>query len=324
MQMSVESPLVKVVVTSYNRREMLRTAVESVLTQTYKNIHVVIVDDASTDGSGELARSLEAVHPGRVTAIVKARNLGLADSARRGIRCPPRAELIAMLNEDDRWLPGKLEAQVERFCLDPSLGLVFTEALICDEVGAFTGELFSDIVGRFEAGDLPDVLSGNHSCASTHVMRTDIADVVAATLPLSSSQVDYYSVLVSAGLARITTVDTPLAIYRNGSGMHNDLASSRRNTTVVRERVFAALPELAETIGGARAVRRRLAWLTLDLALYSLRDGDFKTWAWQGSRVLRHRTLKPTIWLILHSVRLLPTALRTSLSPGAVDRRHQR
>lgn len=311
--MSTAQPLVKVVVTSYNRRELLHAAVESVLAQTYENTHIVIVDDASSDGSGDLARAFAHRNPGRVTAIVKDERAGLADSAQRGIRSPPRADFVAMLNEDDHWLPGKLAAQVERFREDPALGMVFTEALVCDESSTLTGHVFSDIVGRFTTFDLDDALLGNHSCASTHLMSAEVADVVATTLPLSSTLVDYYTVLVAAGLAGLAMIDTPLAVYRNGSGLHTQLGRSRRDTTVAREALFQALPELTPRLGGVRGVSRRLAWLTFDLALYSLADGDFLTWWWHARRVLAHRSARPALWLLLHSLWLFPRALSRGL-----------
>jgi glycosyltransferase involved in cell wall biosynthesis len=307
MSAEVDRPLVKVVLTSYNRRELLKVAVGSVLDQTYENFHIVIVDDASTDGSSELAVEFEKSNPGRVTAIVKSENRGLADSIRVGIRSPPRADYVAILNEDDRWMPEKLELQLRHFQLDPAVGLVFTEAVICDEHSTLTGQVFSDIYGRFAKFDFDDALRGNHSCASTHMITTEIADVVADSMPDPSAVSDYYITLVAAGLSKIAMVDTPLAVYQeSSSGLHAQGGRMQRDTTIARECLFERLPNLAMLAGGPRGLRRRLAWLTFDLALYSLADGDFTTYAWQIRRGLRQRAVKPTVWVALHSLPLLP------------------
>ncbi len=104
------SPLVSVVIPTYNRKDFLIEAVESVLNQSYRNIELIVADDGSTDGTYEelenrgLLGSLRYVRidhcgrPGRV------RNAGIRKSS---------GKYIALLDSDDTWLPKKLEMQVE-------------------------------------------------------------------------------------------------------------------------------------------------------------------------------------------------------------------
>jgi len=310
-------PLVKVVITSYNRRELLKAAVESVLAQTHQRLHIVIVDDASTDGAAELARQYEFAHPGRVTALLKPANRGVADSVRVGLQSAPEADYVAILNDDDRWLPEKLQRQLECFRSDPSLGLVFTEAQVCDEHDNLTGQLFSDIYGRFAVLDLEHALVGNHSCASTHLMTSQIAVTIARTVPDPCVVFDYYIVLVAAGLSRLSMVETPLAVFREAhTGLHNNVGLMERHTTIVRQCLFERNPTLTVAYGGPRAVRRRLGWLAFNAALYALLDGNWREWWWQSRRVFGQRSAKAIVWLCFYSLRTLPKALARS---GAMD-----
>src|SRR6476659_8299605 len=98
---SETSPLVKVVITTYNRRSWAADAIDSALAQTHRPIRVVIVDDASIDGTAQLARSYQEQHPDKVTAICKPENRGLADSIATGLRAESGADFVAILTDDD-------------------------------------------------------------------------------------------------------------------------------------------------------------------------------------------------------------------------------
>jgi glycosyltransferase involved in cell wall biosynthesis len=112
-------PLVSVIITTRNRCEILGRAVESVLAQTFKDYELIVVDDASTDGTPEVLGGYRGVS--RVVRVEAsrganhARNLGLSQATGR---------LVAYLDDDDRWLPRKLERQVAAFEEIPDAVLV--------------------------------------------------------------------------------------------------------------------------------------------------------------------------------------------------------
>lgn len=113
------TPVVSVVVPTHNRARLLRRAVDSVLRQTFRDFELVIADDASTDGTAEVAASfrdvrVRVVHLPVNEGVAAARNAGIAASA---------GEFIALLDDDDEWLPDKLRQQVVRFSRsDASVG----------------------------------------------------------------------------------------------------------------------------------------------------------------------------------------------------------
>jgi glycosyltransferase involved in cell wall biosynthesis len=102
-----ESPLVSVVVPTYNRRQMLEKAVDSVLAQTYHPIELIVVDDGSTDNTRELLAAygsrLICLNQSRA-GVSAARNAGIVRASGRW---------IALLDSDDYWLPEKIAHQID-------------------------------------------------------------------------------------------------------------------------------------------------------------------------------------------------------------------
>ena len=101
--------LVSVIMPSWNTAGYIMESVESVLNQTYKNWELIIVDDASTDGTVDL---LKQVNDPRVKVFVNEQNSGAAVTRNRAMR-EAKGDWIAFLDSDDLWSPTKLEKQLE-------------------------------------------------------------------------------------------------------------------------------------------------------------------------------------------------------------------
>ncbi|MDX9787120.1 MAG: glycosyltransferase [Desulfobacterales bacterium] len=109
---------VSVIIPTYNRAWAIKAAIDSVLSQDYDGHELIVVDDGSTDETN----STLAEYVPRITVIRQA-NRGVSAARNRGI-LEATGELIAFLDSDDRWLPGKLSRQVDFFNAHP-------KALIC-------------------------------------------------------------------------------------------------------------------------------------------------------------------------------------------------
>jgi len=107
---------------SYNHREYIEEAIESVLAQDVP-LQLLIQDDCSTDGTWDLIRK---IRDPRVEAVQSPRNR--ASHPRNFARHRVKGRFIAFLNSDDRWLPGKLKAQLERLKRLPASTVSFTSA----------------------------------------------------------------------------------------------------------------------------------------------------------------------------------------------------
>lgn len=115
-------PTVSVVIPTYNRANLLKRAIKSVLNQEFKDFELIIVDDASSDNTFEVVESIE---DGRIRYLRLKENSGGPVARNIGIK-KARGEFIALLDDDDEWLPKRLDVQIKKFeNLDKKVGVVY-------------------------------------------------------------------------------------------------------------------------------------------------------------------------------------------------------
>jgi glycosyltransferase involved in cell wall biosynthesis len=134
---SSRDPAVTVVMPVFNGGAFLRPAMESVLGQTFRDFELLVVDDGSTDGSPDVARSSG---DSRVRVIENGRNLGLTATLNFALGAA-RAELVARQDADDLSDPGRLESQVRALAAAPDVVLLGTQAAMIDAAGRYAGYL---------------------------------------------------------------------------------------------------------------------------------------------------------------------------------------
>ena len=128
---------VSVIIPCYNGESFIGSAIESVLGQTYRHFEVIVVDDGSRDRS-------EAVVGGflsdpRVVLVRHEENRGIPAARNTGIRSS-RGRYLAFLDQDDSWVPTKLETQVSVLDEGPAnLGMVFSDVVMVDDDGTSLG-----------------------------------------------------------------------------------------------------------------------------------------------------------------------------------------
>ncbi|MEE3153339.1 MAG: glycosyltransferase [Candidatus Neomarinimicrobiota bacterium] len=109
---------ISVIIPTFNRRQTLDRAIDSILSQTYQPYEIIVVDDGSTDGTADwLSANYSSLQ------IIQQSNKGVSSARNAGINSA-RSDWIALLDSDDEWLPDKLDRQVKllqdnaeiRFC----------------------------------------------------------------------------------------------------------------------------------------------------------------------------------------------------------------
>jgi glycosyltransferase involved in cell wall biosynthesis len=118
--MVTQQPLISVIIPAYNRRHMIETAIQGVLTQTYHHYELIVIDDASTDCIADWI----TVHYPQITLIRLDDNVGAAEARNVGIRAA-KGELIAFLDSDDFWHETYLETQAKALIDNPKASFVF-------------------------------------------------------------------------------------------------------------------------------------------------------------------------------------------------------
>jgi len=109
MKEASKTPLVSVIIPTYNRGWIIQEAIDSVLDQDFSDYELIVVDDGSGDNTLEILGAY-----GKAIAVLHQSNKGVSAARNRGI-AEASGRFIAFLDSDDLWLPGKLATQVKFF-----------------------------------------------------------------------------------------------------------------------------------------------------------------------------------------------------------------
>ena len=130
-------PLVSAIIVTHNRLPLLEKAADSVLKQTWQNLELIVVDDGSTDGTRERMEQLSA----RLGFTYIRNTDGLGGNHVRNIGIlQASGKYIALLDDDDEWLPEKTEKQVRLLEAHPEIGVVSCGRIGISENGQQTPE----------------------------------------------------------------------------------------------------------------------------------------------------------------------------------------
>ena len=138
------TPLISVIIPTYNRAHLLIRAINSALSQSYPNLEIIVVDDASTDDTERLVREMNSE---RVVYHKNAVNVGSQASRNTGLKMAT-GQFICFLDSDDELLPQKLELQYEMFRNSPSkVGVVCSDCFVLNETNNTLGEWHRELQG---------------------------------------------------------------------------------------------------------------------------------------------------------------------------------
>lgn len=132
--MSLEQPLVSVLINNYNYERYLGKAIDSVLNQTYPNVEIIVVDDGSTDHS----RQVIAGYGDRVIPILK-QNGGQASALNAGF-VVSQGTIVCLLDADDVWMPTKVEQVVQAASSYSNAAVIYHRVQNIDQVGQMHGK----------------------------------------------------------------------------------------------------------------------------------------------------------------------------------------
>ncbi|HWP93500.1 MAG TPA: glycosyltransferase [Thermodesulfobacteriota bacterium] len=201
-------PKVSVVIPTYNRAELLGSAINSVLSQTFQDFEIVVVDDASRDNTAEVIRGF---NDKRIKHVRHETNKGEAGARNTGV-INSDGSYVAFLDDDDEWLPEKLERQIEIFERDSDrIGGVYTGFLKVDRatgqvvkevIPTKRGNIFNELL-QFNWIRIPSVLMVKKECFD----RTGLFD---ASIPFG---LDYDMWIRISKEFQFEYVDRPLVKY---------------------------------------------------------------------------------------------------------------
>lgn len=209
-------PTVSVIIPTYNRSKYLKLTLQSILNQTFDDIEVIVVDDGSPNDEAEtVCKAFDKVSYYKIEnsgGPAKPRNYGLSKA---------KGKYIAFTDDDDIWLPNKLEQQVNILDHHSDYGLVHGYCDVIDEHGELTGE----VVGRpgspdVKHGDVKLKMIGNWTLmTATPLLRRTLIDKVGVfneDMPPAGEDVEYWT--RCSFRTKFYYLDKALVHYRIHSG----------------------------------------------------------------------------------------------------------
>lgn len=241
---------VSVVITTYNRAEFLKRAIQSAL-QAGSDLEVVVVDDCSTDETPAVCAKLANIRYIRLTTnqgLAHARNAGVAESL---------SEFIAFLDDDDLRLPGSLDKQLCKMVADERIALCYGRALIGDARRQLpTGEIYPS---ECPQGDIFwELLEQNFiPMPSVLVRKSALFELGGFNTDLTLIE-DWEMWLRISERFMVAAVEEPVAIHRKADADSNQMCSDSRAICKQAMRVQQMALARTRAQNAARAKRRHV------------------------------------------------------------------
>tara|TARA_R110002073_G_scaffold205294_2_gene364981 strand:- start:1109 stop:1999 length:891 start_codon:yes stop_codon:yes gene_type:complete len=225
----VSNPLVSVIVPTYKRAHFLKETLNSVVNQTYSNIEIIVIDDGTPNNENEKLCSkynnLTYIKINNSGGPACPRNVGISNS---------NGKYIAFVDDDDLWLPEKLQIQVKILDENTDFGLVHSH---CSTIDA-EGKQLKEIIGKpghanVKHGDVLTKMIGNWTImSSTPLIRKEIVKDVGyfnEAMPHAGEDVEYWS--RCAFHTKFYYINEPLVKYRK-----------HKNNVSNNQEIYTSLP----------------------------------------------------------------------------------
>lgn len=216
---------VSIAMCTYNGERFLREQLESIAAQTRLPDEVVICDDGSTDGTMEILRQWAGEVPFEVRVIQNEKNLGYAKNFEKAMALCTK-DIVFLSDQDDVWLPKKIQEMLQVFEEKPKVGLVYCYAGTMDEKGNDVGFPWNDFCRAY----LKDSVFRMLSVRSNDVCHSGCCGAFRSKLlfeifPIKDNYIhDLYIYLMGQAYMERYTLTHPLLYHR----LHENNATSRK------------------------------------------------------------------------------------------------
>lgn len=264
------TPVVSVIIPTFNRRASVQEAIASALAQTETRCEIIVVDDGSTDGTAATLTERFAAEP-RVRLLEQV-NAGCSAARNAGIDAAA-APWVAFLDSDDLYLPEFLASQLATLATDPSAAGAYCDGRFSPgwQRGPLT--LFAER-GQGPAQTPVEFLDGAPAAIVPLVLRTEIARTVRFDEALRSREDLEFMVRLVLARHRLLENRDVLWIYRHDADCPEGAAQKSRDWLPVHEAHIKALQPLAAVPGTRTALRRVLRPWHEHLAHHYWRAGE--------------------------------------------------
>jgi len=266
--MTDNSPLVSVVLPTYNYARFLPESVGSVLSQTYTHYEVIVVDDGSTDNTKDVLNPFMQ----KIRYIKLEQNKGLPVARNTGIQSA-RGKYVAFIDADDLWLPEKLQTDIEYFETHPEVSMVYSKHINIDEKGRVVN---GSVKKQLPSGNVFTQLFSeqNFVIASSVVVRKNVFETTGLFDEQLFNCQDWDLWLRIAFHFQVAGINKPLVKYRHNP---HSLSKNRNNVLkyqkIVIDKIYNKFKDKENGIN-EKLYKKRLASHYAKVGRYYLRTED--------------------------------------------------
>ena len=276
----MQSPVVTIIIPTFNRLNWIGECLDSVKAQTYPDVETLIIDDGSTDGTVAWLKSQPQYSFAQIH--VQPKNGGASIARNDGIRLA-KGELIVFIDSDDALLPHHIETAVSVFEKYPNLGLFCCDSTVIDSNGdvLFEGRTWHQIQSQLKnhpvrtgLRSLKDIFQFSHIFPGFTLPKAVFEKV--GYFDQSIFPMDDYdlSLRVAGAGYDVYYCNEPLALRREHSGQCSGFANSVDTCRKQIRTLKAAIQRNPELLADASLAKRRLAAAKMELAVSRMVAGE--------------------------------------------------
>lgn len=246
MQMKQNKPLVSIVLPVYNGERFLRDTLDSIINQSYKNMEIIIVDDASTDMSRDI---IDSYQDDRIVKIYKDKNENICCASNLAFK-RVNGKYCALIGHDDIWYVDKIEKQVSFMEANPEYGVCFTRCNIIDQNNLVIDQqhVFNFVFNSYENQEREShiyqlYMNGNRLCAPSALIRKEDLDKVGWYDYSLVQMQDYELWLRLLTVSKLYILDEKLLAYRQILDTNTNLSTVNLGTALRTEHEFVYIRE---------------------------------------------------------------------------------
>jgi alpha-1,3-rhamnosyltransferase len=176
LDMKNRTPLVSIIVPSYNHEQYVEQCIESIFAQSFKDFELIVIDDGSSDGSRDILNALKNKYD---FTLITQENMGLARTFNLGIQKYARGKYFTFCASDDYWIPQKLEKQVSFMEQHPDIPMCYGKTFFVDRKGNVIDELTAAMNRKYKGGKIfSDILLHNFHPPVNYMFKKSIFNEV--------------------------------------------------------------------------------------------------------------------------------------------------
>ena len=299
----MNKPQVSIITPLYNGERYIAEAIESALKQTFDDFELLIVNDGSTDSSREIVEHY--LDDPRVRYFEK-ENGGVA-SARNFALQKAKGEWIGFLDQDDMWLPHKLEQQIDYINKNPEISLLHSPQIYVDSDGCTIHHYPKDFVKKISGFCFKELFEGNKIAVLSVLVKKESLDQIGGFSVENSRADDYQVWLEISYCSQLGFTEDALVKYRvhDSNESHNHLKMELAELGVINH-FLNKYPAAKKSIGN-HLINKRLYFLHTEIAQsYLWNNFDYDNahehffLAWRN-KIFCIKTIRLLLWTGLSS-----------------------